>query len=87
MLSAGRDKNYTGSFKHRVGERILFCHISRQAGARKSVGPHVFPVMYGTRLDPPACKPWLSGKPSTFYVRGLAIIPRKQRHRMAANGS
>ena len=56
MLSVGGDKSYTGSFKHRVGERILFCHISRQAGGRKSVGPHVFSAMHGTRLAPPALR-------------------------------
>jgi len=53
VLSAGGDKSYTGSFKHRVGKRILFCHISRQVGARKSFGPRVFSTMHGTRLDPP----------------------------------
>jgi len=56
VLSAGGDKSYTGTFKHRVGERILFCHISRQVGARRSDGPCVFPVMHGARLDPPALR-------------------------------
>ena len=54
--SAGGDKSYTGSFKHRVGERILFCHISRQAGAHRLDGPCVFPVMHGARLAPPALR-------------------------------
>ncbi len=74
MPSAGCDKSYTGSLRHRVGERILFCHISRQAGARKSDGPCVFPVMHGTRLDPPVLRGRTTTAHRFFIIRRMDRI-------------
>ena len=74
MLSAGGDKSYTGSFKHRVGKRILFCHISRQAGARRSVGPRVFSAMHGTRLAPPALRGRTTTAHRFFIIRRMDRI-------------
>ena len=74
MPSASSDKSYTGSFKHRVGKRILFCHISRQAGARRSDGPCVFPVMHGTRLAPPVLRGRTTTAHRFFIIRRMDRI-------------